>query len=294
MTRRVLLFCLWLICATCLAATCAAQSGVVKQPSFDSAGVPIHYTVAGRDDGEAVVLIHGFAGDIASHWGQAIAALKSDYKVVALDCRGHGGSGKPHEADKYGREMFADVVRLLDHLKIDKAHVVGYSMGAGIALGCAVYHPEHVRTVTLGGSSGMNQSQEKLIEAVAESLEKGAGIEPLVEALKPKDQPEPTAEEIGRINKFLESTNDTKALAAVARGMLKDKTSMPTDQQVQEVQVPLLAIIGSVDPLREGVERLKELRPATKVVIVDGGNHMTTLIRPEFVTELRKFLDEQR
>ena len=59
-----------------------------------------------------------------------IDALKKDYKVIALDLRGCGGSGKPHDPKAYGIEMVNDVVRLLDHLKIDKAHIVGYSMSA--------------------------------------------------------------------------------------------------------------------------------------------------------------------
>ena len=112
-----------------------------EQPSFDSDGVPIHYLVTGRAEGEPVVLIHGFAGNIETG-GQVIAVLQKDYKVIALDCRGHGGSGKPHDPAKYGVEMANDVARLLDHLKIDKAHVVGYSMGSGIALNFAVHHPE--------------------------------------------------------------------------------------------------------------------------------------------------------
>jgi pimeloyl-ACP methyl ester carboxylesterase len=86
-----------------------ADDAGVKKPSFDSAGVPIHYLVTGRDDGEPVVLIHGFAGNIEREWTPIIAALKKDYKVIALDCRGHGGSGKPHDPKKYGIEMVNDV-----------------------------------------------------------------------------------------------------------------------------------------------------------------------------------------
>ena len=91
---------------------------------FDSNGVKIRYVTAGT--GEAVVLIHGWMGD-SSMWGSDPSGntkLKpSDgIQAIALDCRGHGKSEKPHDPEKYGPEMAADVVRLLDHLKIEKAH----------------------------------------------------------------------------------------------------------------------------------------------------------------------------
>src|SRR5271155_3936298 len=65
----------------------AAQEAGLKKPSFDSAGVPIHYIVTGREDGEPVVLIHGFAGSIEREWAQIMVALKKDFKVIAMDCR---------------------------------------------------------------------------------------------------------------------------------------------------------------------------------------------------------------
>ena len=97
---------------------------------FDSDGVRIHYADRGR--GEPVVLIHGFTGSYARHWESpdVIAALtQAGYRVIAMDCRGHGQSGKPTGASDYGLELVRDAVRLLDYLIIERAHVVGYSMG---------------------------------------------------------------------------------------------------------------------------------------------------------------------
>ena len=272
-------------------ATLPGQEAGLKQPSFDSDGVPIHYIVTGPDDGEPVVLIHGFAGSIEMQWGQIIPDLKKDFKIIALDCRGHGGSGKPHDPAKYGVEMGNDVARLLDHLKIDKANVVGYSMGSGIALSFAVHHPRRVRTVTLGGSSGMNGRENALILEVADSLEKGDGLGPLLIALTPKNQPKPTAQAIKFINNAVFSFNDPKALAAVARGAVGDEIS---ETQVEAIKAPALSIIGADDPLRADVERLKTLLPAARVVVIDKANHMTAYARPEFIAELRKFLNDHR
>src|SRR5437899_11802964 len=104
---------------------------------FDSNGVKIRYIVEGK--GEPVVLIHGFTADIDKNWRTGFAvgpyqngpriieALSKNYRVIALDNRGHGKSDKPHDVKQYGVEMAEDVLRLLDHLKIKQAHVVGYS-----------------------------------------------------------------------------------------------------------------------------------------------------------------------
>jgi pimeloyl-ACP methyl ester carboxylesterase len=85
--------------------------------------------------GEPVVLLHGFAGSLTNAWrGTGVLAdLSKDHRVVAMDLRGHGRSGKPHSADAYGDEMVQDVVRLMDHLKMPRAHVVGYSLGGAVA-----------------------------------------------------------------------------------------------------------------------------------------------------------------
>src|SRR3954463_7486808 len=115
---------------------CCAMLGIAHADEgvFDSNGVKIRYVTEG--EGEAVVLVHGWMGD-STMWGRdtsgntKLSPLEG-FQLIALDCRGHGKSDKPHEQNKYGAEMAADVVRLLDHLKIKKAHLIGYSMGAFI------------------------------------------------------------------------------------------------------------------------------------------------------------------
>ncbi|MGZ8841643.1 MAG: alpha/beta fold hydrolase, partial [Candidatus Aminicenantales bacterium] len=115
---------------------------------FDSNGVKIRYVTEG--EGVPVVLIHGWMAD-SSMWGRDRSGnTKLDtsgangFQLIALDCRGHGKSDKPHDQKMYGPEMAADVVRLLDHLKIQKAYLVGYSSGAFIAGKVAATHPKRV------------------------------------------------------------------------------------------------------------------------------------------------------
>src|SRR5437763_1192750 len=109
----------------------AQQDRIVR--SFDPNNVRISFTDEGT--GPAVVLIHGFTGSALRHFdrpGVTTALRAAGYRVIALDCRGHGQSEKPMEASHYGIEMVRDVIRLVDHLKIARAHIVGYSMGGGI------------------------------------------------------------------------------------------------------------------------------------------------------------------
>ena len=121
-------------------------------PFFDSAGVRIHYYDAGS--GAAVVLVHGFASTVDHNWGGTgwIAALSQQYRVIAPDVRGHGLSDKPHAPTAYGyASMGADVTRLMDHLGIERALLMGYSMGASIAIELMLSRPERFRAIVLGG-----------------------------------------------------------------------------------------------------------------------------------------------
>jgi pimeloyl-ACP methyl ester carboxylesterase len=262
---------------------------------FDADGVKIRYTDQGQ--GEPVVLVHGFGVNLEMQWGGdlpgIIKALSKDHRVIALDVRGHGKSGKPHDPRKYGAEMAEDVVRLLDHLKLKKAHVVGYSMGAMITARLLVAHPDRLLTATLGGAGPARQGdpeRARFVERIADSLEQGKEIGPLIEALTPAGKPKPSPEQIESINKFFTERNDTKALAAVARGW---KGLEVSDKELQANRVPVLALIGKDDPLKKGVDEVQGRLARLKVVVVPG-DHITAFAQPEFLRALRAFLDEDR
>jgi pimeloyl-ACP methyl ester carboxylesterase len=284
-----------------LAACVALESSVLraeapglKKPFFDSDGVKIHYVVEGKEDGEPVLLIHGFTATIETNWDTVIKSLVGDYKVIALDCRGHGGSEKPHEPKQYGLNMVKDAVRLLDHLKIEKAHVIGYSMGAGIALQVAVRYPERALTVTLGGAGLPLPGREQQMSALADSLEQGKGLGPLIAFLTPKGRPQPTEEQIRTINAALLARNDAKALAAVIRGGLISKDLSLSEEQVKGIRVPMLALIGEIDPLRAGVDALKKQLPTVQVVVIAKADHITAFRQPEFSAQLKEFLEAHK
>src|SRR5580704_17546187 len=109
-------------------------------------------------EGEPIVLVHGFASTAAVNWvhpGWFTTLKGAGRRVIALDNRGHGASGKPYDPAAYHSAlMAADVRALLDHLGVGRADVMGYSMGARITAFLALQDPERVRSAIFGGLGG--------------------------------------------------------------------------------------------------------------------------------------------
>jgi pimeloyl-ACP methyl ester carboxylesterase len=273
------------------AVVCVALVSLAKAQDkyFDSDGVKIHYIVEGQ--GEPVVLVHGFTASIQVQWGLPgiLSKLATNYQVIALDNRGHGGSDKPHDPKQYGGKMVGDVVRLLDHLKIAKAHVVGYSMGGFMTSYMVANHPDRLLTATLGGA-GWSQAGDARMDFLTElgdSLEAGKGIGPLIVRLTPPNRPKPTDEQIAAINQMLMLTNDQKALAACIRGM---QGLAVTETQLRANKVPTLCLIGDQDPLKAGVDDMEKVMSNLKVDVIKGTDHATAFRSPLFVEDLQAFL----
>ena len=120
---------------------------------FEHDGLRLAYRQDG--EGDPILLIHGFASSSLVNWvspGWFRTLTEAGYRVIAIDNRGHGLSAKPHDADEYTpTKMAADAAALLDHLGIENAHVMGYSMGARISAFLALEHPERVHSAVFGG-----------------------------------------------------------------------------------------------------------------------------------------------
>ncbi len=240
----------------------AASSLKAEDRFFDSAGIRIRYVEQGS--GTVVVLLHGYGGSSKAWFDSGIFAnLAQDHRVIALDLRGHGLSGKPHNPKAYGEEMGLDVVRMMEHLHISKAHMVGYSMGARILGKLLVTHPQRFLSATLGGSPprlGWPASEAERAEKDAQHQEQS----------KPVDG------------------QDFAALAAVARGRASQAV---TAEQLGAVKVPTLGIVGSEDPSLPGLREVKALMPAMKdLLVLEGSNHGTTMKRPKFIKAVRQHL----
>src|SRR5688572_30471138 len=142
-------------------------------PSFRNGAVEIAFLDEG--EGEPIVLVHGFASSKEVNWvhpGWTATLTRAGRRVIALDDRGHGASSKLYEPADYHTSLMADDVRaLLDHLQIERADVMGYSMGARISAFLAVRHPARVRSLILGGLGIKLVEGAGLPASIAEALE---------------------------------------------------------------------------------------------------------------------------
>ncbi|HEX9606618.1 MAG TPA: alpha/beta hydrolase, partial [Gemmatimonadaceae bacterium] len=212
---------------------------------------------------------------------------------------GHGKSAKPHNPSAYGREMGLDIVRLLDHLGIARAHVVGFSLGSQLTSQLLTLRPDRFLTATLIAGAGRlewTDQQARDSEQEAVELERECVSRSLITRLSPPDQPKPSDQQIAALSAacMADSTQDRFALAAVARSRGDQRI---TSDAAAAVTVPTLAVVGSLDAARKGLETLKALRPDLKLVIVDGATHAGDrgiLGRPELLAALREFLAANR
>jgi pimeloyl-ACP methyl ester carboxylesterase len=249
--------------------------------SFDSGGVEINYIVEG--DGPPVVLVHGFASSLQGNWratGVIPALVAAGRKAVALDCRGHGRSGKPHDPEAYGgTKMPDDVIALMDHLGIGRADLIGYSMGGFIAASLMVRRPERFSTVILSGVGDarmLGNAGRERATAIAEAME----------------APDKTAVKNASARAFREfaelSGNDLRALAAMQRSASR---SWFDPAKLSEVALPVMVLVGAEDTLVGPPDRLAAAIPNATLVRVPG-DHLTAPAMPQFRGAIVNFLKE--
>ncbi len=267
---------------------------------FNSNGVKIRYVTEGK--GEAIVLIHGWMGD-SGMWGADLAGntkLKAadGFQAIALDCRGHGKSDKPHDAAKYGTEMAEDVVRLLDHLKIEKAHLIGYSSGSFIAGYVAANHPERVISVIYGGQAPVIAGKVKATdfsecEGFAKAVDEGKGLGSYIIDITPAGKPKPTEKQAEAIAKFMYGNKDVKAYA-LAGVTFKDLAV--NEEKLKKCQAPILFIHGGNESahVKNRVAMVHQLLGRGEVKIVEGRDHISTLSKPEFGAAIMAFLQANK
>lgn len=263
----------------------------VKGDYFEANGIRIHYTDEGK--GEPVVLLHGFAvnADLAWRRRGITQTLAKDFRIIAMDLRGHGLSGKPHDSKQYGIMMVNDVVHLLDHLHIEKAHVVGYSLGGFITLKLASTHPERLFTASPLGAGWERPDNSAFLDALvqlADTLESGHGIEPLGGYLD-ADREKPGRLHTWGVLFMTRYFNDHLALAA----MLKTLPDLGlTEEQVRRIPIPVCSIVGSRDLFKVSVDAMDGIVADHTVTVIDDADHVQTPLRPEMLDALERFLHE--
>jgi pimeloyl-ACP methyl ester carboxylesterase len=230
---------------------------------FNSNSVSIAYLDSPPDEGhgDPVLLIHGFASNHAVNWvnTQWVKSLnKAGFRVVAFDNRGHGQSEKLYRPEDYDSFLMADDARrLLDHLDLERADVMGYSMGARIGAHMALASPERMRSLLLGGL-GIH-----LVEGVGLPL----GIADAMEAPSLADLTDPMQR---MFRAFAEQTkSDLRALAACIRG----SRQVMTEAEVASIQLPVLVSVGTNDPIAGSAQALARLMPNARDFDIPGRDH---------------------
>jgi pimeloyl-ACP methyl ester carboxylesterase len=240
------------------------RGGGAELMRFSSDGVDIAFIDAkprGRDLNESILLIHGFASSYRMNWvgPRWVDTLTgAGRRVIAFDNRGHGQSEKLHAPADYHLDlMIRDAANLLAHLGVERADVIGYSMGARIATFLALGQPSLVRSLVLGGLGDRLVRDGGLPEAIAEALE-APSLDSLVD---------PTQR---LFRGFAEHTqSDRAALAACVRGSHRSLTL----EEAARINQPTLVAVGERDTLAGDPAKLVALLPRAELLVIPGRDH---------------------
>lgn len=261
-----------------------SQNANAPQPIHDffttSDGVKIHYLTLGSQ-GTHVVLIHGYTGNANINWyaNGIMDALAANHRAVALDCRNHGESDKPQPQ---GMGLDRDVIELMDFLKIERAHIHGYSMGGLLTGQLLASHPERFITAGFGGS-GIRETDPAWVAKVPPD----------------KTGADPEEAQLARdlwINFAMDRGMSREQAEKIADSPRPPRPDPPTVRiDLTKVKVPVLAINGEFDhPLEKTFRLWRELNDFTNVIL-PGKSHLTSIapgyMPKKYVECLTRFID---
>lgn len=216
--------------------------------------VKIRYLSQGS--GEPVILIHGLHSSAEINWQMpgTLAALARNHQVVALDLPGHGGSDRPEADEAYGLQLVDDVIGLMDHLRIRKAHIVGYSVGGMIALKLVALHPDRVLSGTLGGMGWLRE---------------GSRLQQVWERMPVRARSRTPAAFLNNVGAFALS-----------------------ESALRSIKTPVLVLVGDRDQVKTlYVAPLQAVRPEWPVILIPGAWHLNCIMKNQFADEIVKWVD---
>ena len=261
------------------------DSGILVMDSFNSAGTRINYVSKGK--GEPIILIHGFLVNSNFNWIEPgiFDSLAKNYNVIAMDVRGHGKSEKPHSQDAYGKEILEDINRLMEDLKIDRANIVGYSMGGVITLAYATSYPEKVIKAVAGGCGWVREGDDY--------CEDSKRIRDLL-ATKPAnvsifERLGVNIDSTSELSKLV-NANDPLAMSAVANGVLQFNIE---ENKLKTNKVPTLLLVGEKDEEKKRAEMTASVATNMKLQILQGQDHLSAINDSLFLTAIKTFLMEK-
>lgn len=260
-------------------------------PYFNNKGIKIYYETEG--DGPPVLMVHGFASNLEGNWKLTnwVQSLKEKYRLILLDCRGHGKSDKPHDEDYYGQNMIKDVVNLMEHLSIEKANFFGYSMGAYLTFRLLLHKPELFISAILGGFvlNFLENEKERILDRERTIL--------IIEGLKAESLEQVKDPLAHAFRQFAELRgNDLNALAAVMKGELHDPpdweaSPKKTKNLLKKNKIPIMTVVGSNEILPGDKTLIAQLVPNACHFQIQGKDHLTVVPDPKFHMVVKAFLN---
>ena len=248
-------------------------------PSFHNGAVEIAYIDEG--EGDPILLVHGFASSKNVNWIYPtwVSELKKNgRRVIAFDNRGHGESGKLYDAADYEiATMAGDISALMDHLEIERADVMGYSLGSRMTAVLALQAPQRLRSAILGGIGiGL--------------IEGGGPGENVAEALEAPSL-EDVTDPVGRtFRAFADQTrSDHRALAACLRGSRR----LMTREEAAAIKVPVLIAVGTSDEIAGSAQALGKVIPGAQVLDIPNRDHMRAVGDKVYKTGVLEFLSRR-
>jgi pimeloyl-ACP methyl ester carboxylesterase len=233
-----------------------------------------------KGEGDPVLMIHGFASSHFVNWvspGWFKTLNDAGYRAIAFDNRGHGQSSKSYDpADYTPQKMASDAAALLDHLGIERAHVMGYSMGARITAFLALQEPAKVATVIFGG--------------LGVGMVDGVGDwDPIADALLAADAAAVTHPRGKTFRAFADQTkSDRQALAAC----IATSRELLSEDEVARITQPALIAVGTKDDIGGSPEELAGLMPNAESFRIEGRDHMLAVGDKAFKQKVLEFLKE--
>ena len=248
--------------------------------SFHNGDVEISYLDEG--EGEPILLVHGFASTKNVNWVYPtwVSELKKNgRRVIALDNRGHGDSGKLYDPEAYRiPNMAGDVSALMDHLDIERADIMGYSLGARMTAWLSRHQPQRLRSAVFGGiGSGL--------------IEGGGPGENVAEALEAASL-EDVSDPVGRtFRAFADQTrSDRLALAACLRG----SRGLMTKEEAAGIAVPVLIAVGTADEIAGSAHALGDIIPGSQVLDIPNRDHMRAVGDKVYKSGVLDFLSREQ
>jgi pimeloyl-ACP methyl ester carboxylesterase len=247
-------------------------------PVINANGIDIYYEA--RGEGSPVILINGWGGNLDSWSGKMIDLLVGKHRVIMMDNRGTGRSDKPDIP--YTMDMMAaDAKGVLDALEVEKAHVMGFSMGGAITQTFGVNYPERTLSLVICGASAGRENSVSSDPKVQMDLALIANPSPeitvrdvtikLLYLLYSKEYVEGHLEDLVKDETYSDYSTPSHALMNQSHAI----STMDTYQHLPDIKVPVLVMTGDEDVLvpPENSEKIASRIPGSELLMIPGCGH---------------------